>query len=193
MKVEELRMRNKKLGLLTSLSFLLISLSIFVPNAAAYVAYKYNPVAAQVQEKSLWCWAATASMAAKYLGASSATQTNIVTFVKGSAVNDTGTVYDIKNGMAHYTVYSTALLSSLSFGDIIYNIDRNMNMVAVVTWTSGGGHAYLIRGYYQDTGAGTSNVYYIDPADGSYNIKSYSTFKNNSASNWVNSVTAIYA
>jgi hypothetical protein len=185
-------MKLSKVKVFTLFTFVLMSVSMFAASVSAYVSYKYNPVTAQVQEKTLWCWAATSSMAGKYLGATNATQTNIVTFVKGSAVNDTGTVYDMKSGLGNYNVKSTALLTTISFGDVIYNVEKNMNMISVISWSSGGGHALLIRGYYQDTGNSTQNVYYIDPADGSYNSRSYSSFSSNSSWTWGNTLSAIY-
>lgn len=130
-------------------------------------------------------------MLGNYLGATP-TQSQIVTYIYGSPVDQTGTVTDMKNALANWNVSSTALLTTISFGDIIYNIDRNMNMNAAIGYHGGGGHALLIRGYYQDTSNSTQTVYYIDPFNGSYNTMSYSSFSYNSNWYWGNTLTAVY-
>lgn len=104
----------------------------------------------------------------------------------------TGNVTDMKNALAHWNISSAALLNAISFADVIYNIDRNMNLDAAIGYYSGGAHAFLIRGYYQDTSYSTQNVYYIDPDDGSYNTMAYSTFLNNSSWYWGNTLSSVY-
>lgn len=94
----------------------LVSTALFATSAQAAFNYRHNPVTAQIQQRSLWCWAATSSMAGQYLGATGATQTNIVTYVKGSpTINDSGNVSDMQKGLAKYGVNSSTFLESLVF------------------------------------------------------------------------------
>lgn len=185
---QNLNIRMKFFMLFLSL-FALVSL--FVSTASAYVGYRLLNIAAVQQEQSNWCWAASTEMVADYFGAN-ATQTDIVRYVKGSVVNETGTVYDIQKGLSHYNISSTPVLSSLSFQTIVNQINNGQPQVAIIRWASGGGHAYVIRGYYEDTSASKQDVYYIDPWDASYNLMAYSSFVSNNSFSWVNSVHAIY-
>ncbi|MFK4345004.1 MULTISPECIES: papain-like cysteine protease family protein [unclassified Paenibacillus] len=182
---------NHRKKLLLVLPCLLLSFSLFASSALAYVNYKNNSVSAQVQQKSNWCWAAVSSMLANYLGAN-VTQSKIVTKIYGSPVNNTGTVYDMKNALANWNVESTPIRSKVSFGEIISNIDNNMNLNAAIAWTSGGGHALLIKGYYQDTSRSIQNVYYINPGDGSATVRDYNEFVSNSSWDWRNTLSAVY-
>lgn len=182
---------NRNKSFLIVLSCLLLSFFLFTSSAFAYINYKNNSVTGQVQQKSYWCWAAVTSMLANYLGAN-ATQSQIVTKIYGSAVNKTGTVIDMKNALSNWNIRSTTILNSVSFCEIISNIDKNMNLSAAIAWTDGNGHALLIKGYYQDTNKSVRNVYYIDPADGTGYIKNYNEFVSNSAWDWRNTLSTVY-
>jgi hypothetical protein len=171
---------------------ILASMLFYAQAAFAYVDYKTLSVPAIAQEQSNWCWATVTQMIAKYFGAN-ATQTDIVTYVKGSPVNQTGTVYDMQKGLSKYNITSTPSTSTISFGTVISEINNNQPIGTVILWKSGsGGHAHAIRGYYEDTSNSTQNLYYIDPGDASYNIMSYSNYLNNSSFYWVNTLHAIY-
>jgi hypothetical protein len=76
---------------------------LYSQSAFAYVEYKLLSVPAIKQEQSNWCWAAVTEMIADFLGAN-ATQTDIVKYVKGSVVNETGTVYDMQKGLSKYNI-----------------------------------------------------------------------------------------
>lgn len=182
--------KNKKFRILFPA---ILAVMLFYSQAAfAYVDYKLLSVPAVKQEKSNWCWATVTQMIAKHLGASNATQTDIVTYVKGSPVNETGTVYDMQKGLSKYGIKSTPITSTISFASITSEINSGQPIGTVITWKSGGGHAHTIRGFYEDTSNSTQNLYYIDPLDASYNIMSYSNYLNNSSFRWVNTLHAIY-
>jgi hypothetical protein len=185
-------MKNKstKLMIMTILCFLL-SAGLFSTSVFAITGFKFNSVVAQQQEKSNWCWAATASMAAKYLGVNNATQSNIVTAVFGSAWNFAGSIYDIRDGLDAFDIYSVPNTSPVSFLQITNDIDMGSNVIALVDFTDPNqffGHAFLIRGYYFDTSVGHQNIYYIDPQDASAHVNSYSSFNSNSSWYWKHTV-----
>jgi ABC-type dipeptide/oligopeptide/nickel transport system permease component len=159
--------------------------------ASAYVDYKLLSVSAETQQQSNWCWAAVTDMIAKFFGANSS-QTDIVTYVKGSLVNETGTVYDMQKGLSKYRITSTPITTTLGFASVISEINNGQPIGTVIAWSSGGGHAHVIRGYYEDTSNSTQNLYYIDPLDASYNIMSYSNYLSNSSFHWVNTLHAIF-
>ncbi|MEJ8302293.1 papain-like cysteine protease family protein [Saccharibacillus sacchari] len=188
-------MRFKKTKLTLMLFCFLMSTVLFATSVSAAFNYRHNAVTAQIQQRSLWCWAATSSMAGQYLGATAATQTNIVTYVKGSpTINDSGNISDMQKGLAKYGVSSATYFESFVFSKIKENINSNSNMIAAIAWTNGNaiGHALLIRGYNEDTVSGAKNITYIDPADGSYNMMADSSFRSNNSWTWVNTLSAIY-
>lgn len=169
-----------------SVSCSIASILLFTASAYAY-SVNINNVIPQEQQQTFWCWAATSSMAANYLGVSSATQSNIVTAAFGSPYNVTGTVNDMKRGLAAYGITSTALNTSIAFNTIVSNIDSRSNVITTIKQSNGNGHALLIKGYYSDV----QNLYYVDPADASSNVMAYSTYKSNSNWNWIDSLTSI--
>ncbi|MBL0385277.1 C39 family peptidase [Tumebacillus sp. ITR2] len=170
---------------------LLISTALFAQSASAYVSYRLLSVPASLQQQSLWCWAASTEMVAKYFGAN-ATQSDIVTYVKGSPVNVTGTVADVQRGLSKYNIKSSYIATTMTFQTIANQASNGQPMVASISYTDGTGHALVIRGYYEDTSLSKQDVYFIDPANATYNILPYGDFLSNSKFRWVNSVYAIY-
>lgn len=188
-------MKILKMKVVAATSCLVLAMVFFAASAFALTGIGLNNVTAQVQEKSRWCWAATSSMAAKYLGATSATQSNIATAVFGSPWDFAGTVHDMQTGLAAYNVYSTPRLSNISFLQVTNNIDMDSTVIARIKYHDTSrtiGHALLIRGYYFNTTYSQQNLYYIDPEDASSNVMSYSSFNNNSSWYWVNTLENIY-
>ncbi|MFD2412067.1 papain-like cysteine protease family protein [Paenibacillus rhizoplanae] len=172
----------------------IISASLFAASVYAASGISINSVNAQKQQGNYLCWAAVASMAGQYLGKSNATQYNIVAATKGMYMDTAGNVYDAKNGLAAYGVNSIALLSMPTYDNIMYNINTNSNVLAFTSKAGSTiGHAFLIKGYYYNTDNNIQNLYYIDPADASSNVQSFSTFKSNSIYTWVNTVNNIKA
>lgn len=186
-------MRFRKTKVTLMMSCFLMSITLFATSASAEFIYRHNAVSAQVQQRTLWCWAATSSMAGQYSGASAATQTNIVTYIKGSpTINDTGNVYDMQQALAHYGVKSFTHFEPMIFSSVKADINSNKNLVAMIAWNSGGiGHALLIRGYNENTVTKEHNVSYIDPANASYNMMAYNAFVRNNSWYWTNSLTSI--
>ena len=106
------------------------------------------------QEKSNWCWVASSQMVAGYKGYRSKTQTQICTYVKGGAVNDSGSIAEVadaifyaSNGNLHI---STATAAQFPLANIKSAIDKSNPVTALVN-KSGSGHYYVIRGYNGST------------------------------------------
>lgn len=176
--------RNK---VFVMISCSIVSLCLFV--ASAYAAsIQINNVTAQKQQNTLWCWAATSSMVAQFLGVSNATQSNIVTAAIGSPYNSSGTIYDMQRGLAKYGVASTPLSTTLTFISIVANVNSGSNPIALIQYNNLNGHTLLVKGYYSTDSL--QNLYYIDPADASSNVMGYSTFKANSSWTWIETLAS---
>ena len=107
------------------------------------------------QEKTKWCWAACVQMNSKYKGYIK-TQSQIVTYVHGSAVNQTGSMSDVASALNW--------ISSSTFGNAsYYNVREDryqshiLNMIdtqkpvhVACMPSSGSGHSYIIKGYEND-------------------------------------------
>lgn len=185
--------KSKKLRSVVVVLLLLVSLMASVQVVYAYVDYKLLNITAVSQEETNWCWATTGQMIIEFLGGD-VTQTEFVTFVKGSAVNETATDTESQSGLANWNVNSTCITygSVPSYSTVVSQITNNQPIDAGIYWTSGGAHYYLIRGYYTDTSRNKYDVYYIDPWDASYNYMSYNTFKSNSTFKWEDGLYCIY-
>lgn len=151
-------------------------------------------VQAYKQEKSNWCWAATSQSIVNYVMGSSHSQSDIVTRVLGSPLNETvdifkdfDAIYDFVYTNAYNDHYKPQIyLGSLPFYSIESQIDARNPIQVCITWknadgsSTGSSHALDIFGY----NASNNNVYYIDPWDGTKNIASYSYICNNSKFKW---------
>jgi hypothetical protein len=166
-----------------------MSVSLFAASVYASNLNLHN-VTPQQQEKSSWCWAAVSSMAAKYLGVSNASQSNIVKAVYGTDYDVSGTVYDASQALSSFGIYSIPTTSRLGYNNVVYDIDNYSNVLAFIKYKgTSAGHALLIRGYYSSKTS--ENIYYIDPANGSYYVKPYEEFWNNSSWQWVDTIKNI--
>ena len=164
------KMRNK---LVMVISTLLIVCIVSVP---VYALSNSNPLSMTkyTQQKSSWCWAACAQMVGKYFG-SSYTQSQIVTNVKGSAVNQGGSDREVTLALQYVTIgqgYSVVYSGVPTFATIKTNIVNNhYPVVAKITWDSGGAHAEVITGTNS-----SSQVYLVDPLNSNQWV-SYTSLK----------------
>lgn len=116
------------------------------------------------QEYSNWCWAATTLMIIDYLGTWSPlpSQTDIVTTVKGSAVNEGATYQDMTNALSWYMVANTPRSGILSFAEVKEMLSGWYSPIETsIGWVGGGGHAQIIYGY-EENGI-DQGLYVIDP------------------------------
>lgn len=136
------------------------------------------------QEQDQWCWAATARTVLNYLG-TSPTQTQIVTSVKGSAVNQPATFTEDRASLTNFGVTTTSIQNTISFSTLKDNILGWYSPVkTAVFWSGGGGHSRVLYGYYEN--GGVQNVFYEDPGVGSttWNVCTYSWYVSNPNWTW---------
>lgn len=143
--------------------------------ASASEIYKINSFTGYPQERSQWCWVASAETSAKHLVNNARTQSNTVTFVKGSPVNESGTIAETAAAANYFSLnrynyvgvnhtYSIAMFK----GQIMSN---RMPIVCAGRYNESGnrtgGHAtvaYMVT-YNTD---GTRGFGYYDPDAGIY-------------------------
>lgn len=141
-----------------------------------------------IQEKTNWCWAASAWMIGKKAtNNSTRTQTNLVVYVKGSNVNQGGTLSESALAAKYMTSnsYSFATRTTpFTHSQIRTHIVALKPIYASAGYynSSGvrvGGHAVVIYGYnYPDKIV--EYIYYMDPWDGRSYYTTYNAFKNGS-------------
>ena len=135
------------------------------------------------QEKSNWCWVASARMMAKYhVPSSTRTQTQMVVYIKGSNVNKTGTTTEAANA-AKYAAHNQRIYlprSAQTFDVIKARINENVPVYAAAGYYDSnnerhGGHAVVIYGY-QIVPKSTGGIYYNDPSTASSHYTRFSSF-----------------
>lgn len=136
------------------------------------------------QSKNNWCWAASSQSVLDHYNIFSV-QDGIVKVVKGSVVNKTATVDEVQEGLEAYGLDSSAT-GSLSFNKLKGELNSGDPVIAGIVYSDGGGHMVVIDGYEED---GTSKyIEFMDPAKGSHVVKSYSSFKDSSSQEWLESI-----
>ncbi len=179
-----------------SLAFAVGIASTFGSTASAYVDYQTLSIPSYKQERTNWCWVASSQMAISYLGGSK-TQSQIVSYVKGSVVNDPGTNAEVIRALNYGGLRGSNVNGSLAFSKVISQVKNNQPIFAAISWNqspNGTGHMYVIRGFYNDTSTGKQEIYYKDPwpDNPTDNKRSYSDFINNSSFSWRTSIDSIY-
>jgi hypothetical protein len=153
---------------------MVLIVALIASTVQAYPVYDSINIGHQVQSQSNWCWAACASTILDYYSIS-VSQSAFVTYVKGSPINVQASELDVKNGLAHWNVYSAVTTTSMPFSGVMSEIYSSRPIFAAWSWLGGGsgGHAVLIDGYSDET---TDYVDYMDPADGNYYFTTYTWF-----------------
>ncbi|MGN1031134.1 MAG: papain-like cysteine protease family protein [Butyricicoccaceae bacterium] len=142
-------------------SALLAIAIIFASPIHVYAASKTLGMTRYEQEKSNWCWAASAQMVGKYVYGTKMSQSNICTYVKGEVVNTTATISQVATALYYTTRKGTASSNSyFSLSTSQTHINNSKPFIARLGWNSGGGHAVAIYGYNDST------LYVADPAVG---------------------------
>ena len=170
-----------------TIKFLCIFLLLITPVSAS--ALKLSVTSTQ-QEKSNWCWAATAQCIAKYINGWAPSQTSIVTYVKGSAVNQGANASEEQLALKYCGLSSSYSSSSRTFSQVKADIDANRPINAGIQWTSGGGHSVVLHGYTGTAGTSSETVYYMDPwsSNSRWVTCTYSYFKSNSSFKWYRTI-----
>lgn len=163
--------RTLAIGLCVSL--ILVGFLKNVKGAAVFYAI------AETQERSLWCWVASARGVARGETTVTASQADGVFAVKKRVVNEEGTVEETKKAVEYYSPNSDFVLydNALTFNQIKACIDSGhlvMTLFDPVYNTGYYGHAMFIIGY--NTNDGEEEVRYCDPADGNTKWYPYAIF-----------------
>ena len=144
------------------------------------------------QEQNQWCWAGSCQMILSYYGTSTA-QCTMANYCFGlsyccsspssTSCNQPNWIFgygkDMAEVLSHYGgISGTGYDSYLGWSTLVSEIDGGHPFVIGFSWTGGGGHAMVGRGY------SGSNVYFNDPWPGEgYMVASYTWMKSSSDSN----------
>lgn len=154
-------MRNIKM---TKILAAIVSLFIFMSlSMSSFAVTKTLSLYFERQQKSNWCWAATSQCIIDKIAGRRPTQTQIVTNIWGSDVNYTVSPDRDMQSLSAWGVgsYRTSPYAPIGFAVVKWDIDASKPLKATISWTSGGGHDYVINGYYEN---GTDQqIYYLDP------------------------------
>jgi len=176
------------------LPILIIGVIIAPPKASALNAQNSVSVTIVTQSKSNWCWAACAEMIGKYYKPSwnFRNQSSIVKYVKGSTINQSGSLYESAKG-TKYCAYNKKSFSYIGVSQYtgIWTWDRirtevdngNPLQACAGYYNNGqrnGGHIVVIYGWLLNNSNDTYYIRYIDPWDGTQKLCLYSQFVNGS-------------
>ncbi|MCR5742732.1 MAG: hypothetical protein K6F92_03260 [Lachnospiraceae bacterium] len=169
--------------------FFVIGAELLCAFAGQVILY-YNK---ETQQRTEWCWVASAKNAVKYTFDTTRTQSQAVDHIKGSIINEGGTLDEIRTaanwlseGRMNYEQIGLGTVSGVkTYGYLTDKIDNGRVTVLVGGYyTDGvrnGGHAVTMHGYYS-YGSYASMIWYYDPLpeDNLDHECAYSSFKNGS-------------
>ena len=115
----------------------------------------------QTQEHDQWCWAAvSASIHGYFSGDGALSQCDIACLVLNSpccvSPIPCNTPAFLEDALDKIGKRGDVLPRSLSFEEIMNQIDQGMPIGVRIGWFDGGGHFVVIRGYRKATGASSS-------------------------------------
>ena len=143
------------------------------------------------QEKTNWCWVASALNSVHYETSSNRTQKAAVMYIKGTVLNwypnEGGTIAEIEEaaeyiskGTENYTGTDSETPFVFLRNEVNYN---NVTIICAGRYSGDvrtGGHAVAVTGYY--TSGTEEYITYYDPMTGSNKTCSYSELCNNAVS-----------
>ncbi|MBR3262606.1 MAG: C39 family peptidase [Lachnospiraceae bacterium] len=135
-------------------------------------------VTRQQQQKSCWCWAASAVMVGRFNTDSTKTQSEVVYHIKHSYDDATGEDWEA-NYALYYASDFTKFGTITDIGDFPYstavaNIDDDKPFIVKMLWNSGNAHMVAGAGYRITDSA----IYLIDPASNcSFGFYKYSKLR----------------
>lgn len=171
----------------TLLTTLIITVSIFCSPAIASASSVYLNIPGETQQQTEWCWAATSQSIIEYLGKAYPSQSDIVTTVLGSPVNQPATFDQNTSSLTSYNVSTNAMTLPLPWDTVYDNLQNWYSPIKATISLSYGYHDVVLYGYYQDSY--TTNVSWMnpDPNLSLWNSGTYSYFKSNPNWTWVES------
>lgn len=164
----------KKLSVLTTVAVMYVYAINSIVASASNI-YKINSFTGYPQEMSLWCWVACAETSGKHLVNNIRTQRNTVTVVKGSPINEGGSVTETAMAANYFTlnqynyngynfVYPIDFLKGLIINNSMPILGASSYNSSGVRTSSHATVAYMVT--YNDDG--TRGIGYYDPDTGSY-------------------------
>ena len=181
----------KKLSVLTTVAVMYVYAINSVVAANDSAIYKIDSFTGYLQEEDAWCWVACAETSGKHLVSSSRNQSSAVTFVKGSRVNEGGTIREIAKAANYFTLdrynyvgYNHAYSAAFLKGQIMSDRIPILGMSYYESGYRTGGHAtvaYMVT-YNTD---GTNGIGYYDTEDNRKYICSFEEFCDGSYNGWI--------
>ncbi|MCR4926779.1 MAG: hypothetical protein K5927_02275 [Lachnospiraceae bacterium] len=159
----------KKWELLLISSIIMVAMSVTI--FATQVILYYSK---EAQANTNWCWVASARNAVKYSHNPIKTQPEGVIYIKGSCVNEAGSLLETKNvadyfsqGEIYYANTARGTTTGVkSFTFLTDKIDNDRVTVLSAGYYEGGerkgGHSVSMHGYYS-YGSYASMIWYFDP------------------------------
>ena len=143
------------------------------------------------QEKSNWCWVAASKMIVKQQTGRIISQCEIYKDGKASSScsNNTGSIADVRRALNANGVNPGDSVT-LSWNYVTSEVTLNRPMYSRIGWNSGGGHAHVIKGYY-NTGY-SYGVSYADPATGTSTSREYGNYLSNSSWKQTHTLIRLY-
>ena len=144
----------------------------------------------EIQANTNWCWVASARNAVKYSYTPTKTQPEAVMKIKGSLVNETGSLWETASAAKYFsnntmTYIATArglTVGVLSYGTLTGKVDAGLVTVLSAGYYNSngdriGGHSVSMHGYYT-YGSYANLIWYYDPwpSDNSDHECAYSSF-----------------
>ncbi len=133
------------------------------------------------QQMSNWCWATSTSAVLQHYGFN-VTQQQVVYYTKGSLVNQTGTDSEMLNAANHFGLYANAGYNIPSYGDVQREINSGNPLETMIGWTTGGGHAQVLDGCFNN--GGRNYIKIMDPWYGDHFDYAYDYYQSNSKFSW---------
>lgn len=158
---------RKKIFTTLSLLMLLVFSTTLVCSAATLI------ISTVRQERSNWCWAACSEMVGKWKYGNRS-QTQIVTHIKGSAVNEPASSSETARAATYASNNNASFTSGgrLSLNTVTSMINNRNNPLIAGCSGSGVGHMLVVHGV-------SGNDFFIcDPATGRSSWVNYSVFSN---------------
>ncbi|MBD7918633.1 C39 family peptidase [Cellulomonas sp. Sa3CUA2] len=183
-------MRQRSPSLRTVLPSLAVAVGlVLVAPGAAQGVEKILSVTPYKQEQSNWCWAAASKTIVKFQTGNVVAQCTLVKNGKGtsSCANVAGSKSDVMNALSRNGV-NPGTERKLDWATVVAEMKTSRPVYSSILWKSGGGHAHVIRGYY-DTGY-SYGVSYVDPASGTTTSREWGSYLTNSS--WTTGTGLIY-
>jgi hypothetical protein len=153
---------------------------MLVTPGVAHAVEKTLSVPVYKQEKSKWCWAAAVKSIVKFKTGNTVSQCTVVKRGKNSSscANSGGSKSNVMNALNKSGVNPGTEISP-GWDYVTSEMTLSRPIYSSIKWRSGGGHAHVIRGYY-NTGY-SYGVSYIDPWTGTTTSREWGTYLSNSS------------